>query len=279
VAPPGRILVKADYSQLQLRIAAKVANDTAMLRAFGDGADLHTLTARQLTGKTEVSKADRQLAKAVNFGLLFGPGAEGQRRYAKSDYALDLTEAEAKRYRQAFFAAYPGLAAWHWHAGNSSAGECRTPSGRRRLLDAKTPYTHRLNSPVQGAEADGVKQAMALLWERRGECPGAFPVALVHDEIVVETDEDRATATAEWLQRAMTDGMSDILNPVPVEVETSIRKTWSGNNLPELAPAGANGVATPVTPLPPLIDKVCYWVTERESIRHKKEAGEPPLDQ
>jgi DNA polymerase-1 len=280
VAPPGRILVKADYSQLQLRIAAKIANDTAMLQAFQDGADLHTLTARQLTGKTEVSKADRQLAKAVNFGLLFGLGAEGLRSYAKSDYDLDLTEAEAKRYRQAFFTAYPGLAAWHRHAGNSSAGECRTPFGRRRLLDAKTPYTHRLNSPVQGAEADGAKLAMALLWERRGECPGASPVGFVHDELVVEADESRAEATATWLQSAMIDGMAEILNPVPATVELSVRKTWAGNDVPVLPLAGANGVVMAATPLPPLITKICYWMTEREAMRRKKEAGEPlPLSE
>jgi DNA polymerase-1 len=83
VAPEGRVLVKADYSQLQLRIAAKVAGDRAMLDAYARGLDLHTLTARRITGKADVTKADRQLAKAVNFGLLFGLGAKGLRGYAR----------------------------------------------------------------------------------------------------------------------------------------------------------------------------------------------------
>jgi DNA polymerase-1 len=174
-APDGRVLVKADYSQLQLRIAAKVANEERMLAAYRAGDDLHTLTARRLTGKEDVTKDDRQLAKAVNFGLLFGLGARGLRGYAKSNYGLDLTEAQAAQYRQAFFAAYPGLQRWHRRAGNSSAPECRTLGGRRRLLNDKTPYTQRLNTPVQGTEADGAKLALALLWERRAECPGAFP--------------------------------------------------------------------------------------------------------
>jgi DNA polymerase-1 len=100
------------------------------------------------------------------------------------------------RYRKAFFAAYPALANWHRKAGNSKARECRTLAGRRRLLDEKTPYTHRLNTPVQGTEADGAKLALALLWERRGQCPGAFPVLFVHDEIVVECDQDQADAVA-----------------------------------------------------------------------------------
>jgi DNA polymerase-1 len=139
------VLVKADYSQLQLRIAAKIADESRMLAAYRAGEDLHSLTARQVTGKAGVTKADRQIAKAVNFGLLFGLGAKGLRGYARSNYGLDLTEAAAA-YRKAFFAAYPGLERWHRRAGNSRARECRTLGGRRRLLDDQTPYTHRLNT-------------------------------------------------------------------------------------------------------------------------------------
>jgi DNA polymerase-1 len=228
VAPPDRVLVKADYSQLQLRIAAKIADERRMLDAYARGEDLHTLTARQLTGKAEVTKADRQLAKAVNFGLLFGLGARGLRGYAKSNYGLDLSEAEAQRYRKAFFAAYPALANWHRRAGSSQANECRTLAGRRRLLDEKTPYTHRLNTPVQGTEADGAKLALALLGERRGQCPGAFPVLFVHDEIVVECDQGQADAVAAWLKAAMVEAMAPLIEPVPVEVEVNVAQTWGG---------------------------------------------------
>jgi DNA polymerase-1 len=227
-APEGRALIKADYSQLQLRIAAKIADDERMLRAYGAGEDLHTLTARQLTGKQEVTKNDRQLAKAVNFGLLFGLGAKGLRAYAKTEYRLDLTEGQAAEYRRAFFAAYPGLARWHRRAGASSVKECRTLAGRRRLLGEKTPYTHRLNSPVQGTEADGAKLAMALLWERRGQCPTARPVLFAHDEIVVECDRAQADAATAWLKQAMLDGMAPLIAPVPVEVEVKVAHTWGG---------------------------------------------------
>jgi DNA polymerase-1 len=228
-APVGRLLIKADYSQLQLRIAAKIAGEQTMLAAYTRGEDLHTLTARQLTGKEGVSKADRQLAKAVNFGLLFGLGAKGLRGYARSNYGLDLTEAEAHNYRNAFFAAYPALARWHRRAGATSAKECRTLAGRRRLLDDRTPYTHRLNSPVQGSEADGAKLAMALLWERRDRCPRAFPVLFNHDEIVVECDAGQADATAAWLKQAMLDGMGSLIDPVPCEVEVRVGRTWAGD--------------------------------------------------
>jgi DNA polymerase-1 len=100
--------------------------------------------------------------------------------------------------------------------------------GRRRILDDKTPFTHRLNSPVQGSEADGAKQAMSLLWERRSQCPGAFPVLFIHDEIVIEADANKAEVAAEWLKAAMMDGMKDVLEPVPCEVEAKACQTWGG---------------------------------------------------
>jgi DNA polymerase-1 len=222
-------LVKCDYSQLQLRIAAKVAGEKAMLDAYARGEDLHTRTARQITGKEQLSKGDRQLAKAVNFGLLFGLGAKGLRGYARGNYGLDLSLDDAQRYRAAFFTAYPGLERWHRRAGNSRARECRTLAGRRRLLDEKTPYTHRLNTPVQGTEADGAKRAMALLWERRQQVPGARLVLFCHDELVVEADADQADAVAAWLKQAMLDGMAPLIDPVPVEVEVVVARTWGGD--------------------------------------------------
>jgi DNA polymerase-1 len=227
-APPGRVLIKCDYSQLQLRIACKVAKERRMLQAYQGGEDLHTLTARGITGKEEVTKADRQTAKAANFGLLFGLGANGMRSYAAAEYGLELTQAEAEEYRRRFFETYPALKRWHNRERSSSAKECRTILGRRRLLDDKTPFTHRLNSPVQGSEADGAKLAMALLWERRDQCPGAFPCLFVQDEICIETDTDKAEEAAAWLKQAMLDGMKDVLTPVPCEVEAKISSTWAG---------------------------------------------------
>jgi DNA polymerase-1 len=228
-APPGRVLVKADYSQLQLRIACKVAKERRMLQAYQSGEDLHTLTAKGITGKEEVSKADRQTAKAVNFGLLFGLGANGLRSYAAAEYGLELTTAQAEEYRRRFFETYPNLKRWHNRERSSSAKECRTILGRHRILDDKTPFTHRLNSPVQGSEADGAKLAMALLWERREQCPGAFPCLFVHDEICVEADQDKAEEAAAWLKGAMLDGMKDVLAPVPCEVEAKVSRTWGGD--------------------------------------------------
>jgi DNA polymerase-1 len=228
VAPSGRVLVKADFSQIELRIAAKVSGDRSMLDAYRRGQDLHTLTAQRVLGIRAVTKEDRQLAKALNFGLLYGMGVKGFQVYARSNYGVDLSEAQAREYRQAFFAAYPGLARWHNTVRQKHAAETRTLAGRRRVLAVKDPDTLRLNSPVQGSGADGLKLALALLWERRDQCPGAFPVLAVHDEVVVECDADQADAAAAWLKQAMLDGMAPLIEPVPVEVEVTVAPTWGG---------------------------------------------------
>jgi DNA polymerase I-like protein with 3'-5' exonuclease and polymerase domains len=226
VAPDGRVLVKGDYSQIELRIAARVSGDPAMLDAYLAGQDLHALTAQRVLGVAEVTKEQRQLSKAINFGLLYGMGVKGFRAYAQAQYGLRLTEAEAGRYRDAFFAAYPGLRRWHRSIVNPPI-DTRTLAGRRRQGVAR--YTEKLNTPVQGTGADGLKLALALLWERRAECPGAFPVLAVHDEIVAECDSHQADAVKGWLTRAMTDAMAPLVDPVLVVVETRAGRTWAGD--------------------------------------------------
>lgn len=225
VAPPGRVLVKADYSQIELRVAAKIAGDRRMLAAYRSGEDLHALTARSLLGKHEVTKGDRQLAKAVNFGLLYGQGAAGLMRYALANYGVNLTEDEAQQHRETFFRTYPGLRRWHRAVGNDPT-DTRTLAGRRRL--AVTAFTEKLNTPVQGTAADGLKQSLALLWGRRADCPDCFPVLFVHDEIVIEAPENEADRASAWLRRAMIDGMAPLIDPVPVDVEVTVGPTWAG---------------------------------------------------
>jgi DNA polymerase-1 len=224
----GRALIKADYSQIELRLACKIAREPKMWEAYTQGQDLHTLTAQLLLGKQDVTKADRQIAKSANFGLLYGMGAPGYRAYAKATYGLELTEDQAAKYREAFFAAYPRLKAWHWQVRNLHAKETRTLAGRRRLMFEGAFDTLRLNTPVQGSGADGLKRAMALLWERRNEYPDARPVLAVHDELVVECPVDQAELVKDWVIEAMEDGIRSYLDPVPVQVEAKVSFTWGG---------------------------------------------------
>jgi DNA polymerase-1 len=238
-APEGRLLVKADYSQIELRIAAKISADERMLAAFAERQDIHTITAHSITGKEQISKEDRKLAKAVNFGLLYGMGPAGLRHYARGSYGVEMTGGEAERYWRDFFQTYSGLKAWHdreWRALKKGSTETRTLTGRRRT--GITKLTERLNSPVQGTGADGLKLALTLLWERRNECPRAVPILVVHDEIVVECNEKDVKKADAWLKRAMIDGMYEIVNSgldtdhpdrVPIEVDVNILKSWGGD--------------------------------------------------
>src|SRR5215216_33719 len=147
----GRVFIIADYSQIELRIAAKISGDREMLSAYAEGCDLHMLTAQSLTGREDISTDDRKLAKAVNFGLLYGMGAKGFQAYALKSYGVHMSVEEAVLYRRRFFETYPGLKRWHdnerraWQRGET---ETRTLTGRRRTDVQK--LTDRLNAPVQG---------------------------------------------------------------------------------------------------------------------------------
>lgn len=224
-APDGRVLIKADYSQIELRIAAEISGDAALIAAYQRGEDVHTATARAVLGRAEVTDADRQLAKALNFGLLFGMGVARFREHAASGYGVHLTDDEARRFRERFFATYPGLRRWH-RAQADGPMATRTLAGRRRLGVER--FSEKLNSPVQGTGADGLKAALALLWETRHRCPSAAPVLAVHDEIVLECDAPDAEAAREWVTDCMLRGMRQFLPHVPVVVEATVARDWSG---------------------------------------------------
>jgi DNA polymerase-1 len=105
----------------------------------------------------------------------------------------------------------------------------RTLLGRKRFGVER--FAEKLNSPVQGSGADGLKAALALIWETRDRCPAARPVLCVHDEIVVECDAVAAETARDWLMRCMERGMETVLRQVPVVVEAVICRDWSGISL------------------------------------------------
>jgi DNA polymerase-1 len=204
---------------------AEVSGDERMLAAFARGDDLHTLTASSVLGKAPdaVTNEERQLAKVVNFGLVYGLGPAVFADYARTAYGLTLTNDEAKTLRDRFCAAYPGLKRWH-RSQPAGAVEVRTASGRRRMVER---FTEKLNTAVQGTGADGLKLALALIWETRHRCPSAVPVLVVHDEVVIECDADEAERARDWLVDCLQRGMQQFLRQVPVTVEALICRDWS----------------------------------------------------
>jgi DNA polymerase-1 len=215
----GWVLVKADFSQIELRIAAELSGDGRLIQAFQKGKDVHAETARLVLGR-EPSKEDRQLAKALNFGLLYGAGPETLATYARTAYGVAVSVDEAARLRARFFETYPVLRRWQKRLLHGE-GELRTVLGR--LLRPTRP-TDRVNYPVQGAAADGLKVALGLL---RGRLPqGARVVACIHDEVLVECPADVAGEVVPVVREAMVQGMARVLRRVPVAVESGTYQDW-----------------------------------------------------
>lgn len=174
------------------------------------------------------------MAKALNFGLVYGMGARGLRRYAASQYQVALTPAEAEQHRGRFFRTYPGLYRWHRQTAtrleHEGSIETRTLAGRRQLAVKHFPVA--LNSPVQGSGADGLKLALARLYRHREEAPEARLLAVIHDEVVAEAPAALAEQTAAWLSRHMTAAMEELVGEAaPIAVETCIGRDWAGSPL------------------------------------------------
>jgi DNA polymerase-1 len=229
----GRILVAVDFGQIELRVAAFVANEPTLLDAFNHGVDVHKATAARLLKKPieSISKEERQSAKVPNFGLLYGQGPLSLMRYARTTYGVVLTELEAKKLRAAWFNAFPKLRAWQRRQQDEARrlGSVRTPSGRTRMLEGeRAQATSALNTPIQGGAAEAMLAALARLPKVLASL-GAKLVAVVHDEVVVEAPEASATEVAVAVEAAMTEGFLAIFPNGPTSglVEAQSGRSWS----------------------------------------------------
>jgi DNA polymerase-1 len=229
IAPPGSRLVIADYSQIELRVMAELSGDPRMLAAYQAGEDLHTLTAALLLNKAmdQVTRAERQAAKAVNFGLIYAMGAEGLQSYAQHSYEVTLTLEEARSFRERFFAAYGGIAEWQQQIREAlPLTESRTLSGRRRQWVEPPRIAALYNTPVQGGAADIIKRALGLLPQAL-EGTGAVIVGTIHDEILVEAPDDRAPEVAAILKTTMEQAGQTYLTRVPVVADVRSALSWA----------------------------------------------------
>lgn len=230
-APSGRLLIDADYSQIELRLLAHISGDPLMCKAFNEGADIHTATAAQVFGvsEDEVTPELRKRAKAVNFGIVYGIG----------DYSLSqdlkITKKQAADYISAYKAKYIGVEEYLSAAVESAyrQGFVTTMLGRRRAIpELASPKASMrafgervaMNSPIQGSAADIIKIAMIRV-ERALETSGldAKLIMQVHDELIVEASEQDAPAAALILKREMETAV-DL--SVPLTVDVNIGKTW-----------------------------------------------------
>ncbi len=228
IAPPGKLILSADYSQIELRIVAHLASDPALIEAFNTGGDIHTLTAAQMlhVAPDAVTTDMRRAAKAINFGVIYGMGefALGKQ--------LGIPRSEAKQFITAYFARYSKVAQFLEQAVESAkSGEAmRTLLGRKRPLPNMASPNRILrteaeriakNTPVQGTAADILKLAMVKM----GASPlaGCEMVLTVHDELVFEVDESIAEEAAAYVKKAMQGVMS---LSVPLTVDAGWGKNW-----------------------------------------------------
>jgi DNA polymerase I-like protein with 3'-5' exonuclease and polymerase domains len=229
VPEKGNKFVIADYSQVELRVAAEIAQDKTMIEAYRSGQDLHALTASLIAGKNidQVTKSERQAAKAVNFGLIYAMGAKGLQGYSKTVYGIDMTLEEAEVFRERFFKAYKGIAAWHARMKKAvDVRESRTLSGRRCVYSDEPGITALLNTPVQGTAADIAKKALGMLVPAAIELKGHI-VATVHDEILLEVPEELAEKAAFILKSIMEKAGGIYIKQVPIIAETTIADSWA----------------------------------------------------
>ena len=231
-APPGRVLVDADYSQIELRLLACISGDQAMIDGFHSGEDIHTITASQVFGVPlgEVTPAMRRSAKAVNFGIVYGisPFSLSQ--------DIGVTVQEAKAYMEKYFAHYAGVKAYMSQVVEQARkdGFVATLFGRRRWIPElkSSNFNTRsfgervaLNAPIQGTAADIIKMAMLRVHSRlREEGLEGKLVLQVHDELIVECPEGEAETVRALLKEEM-EAVTSL--PVPLLVEAGAGRTWA----------------------------------------------------
>lgn len=231
-APPGSVIVSADYSQIELRIMAHLSGDKTLIAAFQNGEDVHRRTAAEVFGTApeNVSPEQRRYAKTINFGLIYGMGQYG---LAKS---LGIDNLSAKNFIDRYFARYPGVAEYMQRAKEQAAaqGYVETLFGRRLYLpDIRNKNANAragaeraaINAPMQGTASDLIKRAMIDVRNWLSDGIDSKLVMQVHDELVLEVVETELDFVKEKLPQIMAKVDGGLLD-VPLVAEVGVGENW-----------------------------------------------------
>jgi len=231
IAPEGKVMLAADYSQIELRIMAHLSGDKGLLGAFAEGRDIHQATAAEVfeVALDDVTPNQRRSAKAINFGLMYGMSAFG---LAKQ---LGIRRGEAQQYVHLYFDRYPGVKAYMDNTRDQAheTGYVETVFGRRLYLPdisgrnfQRRQYAERsaINAPMQGTAADIIKRAMIDVhaWLDTGKAPARM-IMQVHDELVFEVDENAVDDVQAEITRRMNDAAT---LDVPLAVDVGVGINW-----------------------------------------------------
>lgn len=231
IAPPGKLIISADYSQIELRILAHVSSDENLIRAFKEGRDIHSNTASLVFGvpPDEITHDMRRKAKVVNFGIVYGMSPYG----LSKELGIDVHEAE--RFIKNYFSAFPGVEKWIREIVKfaKERGYVRTLFGRKREIpELRSPqrqvreYGERIaiNTPIQGTAADIIKLAMVNLHRRfEKEKMKSAMVLQIHDELVFEVPEEEREKAKKIIKEEMENAVE---LKVPLEVEIGEGRNW-----------------------------------------------------
>ena len=239
-APTGYTFIEADFSQVELRIAAMLSDDPVMKELFLTGEDIHLKTARAVSHQ-DISKLSdfekkewRKKAKAINFGFLYGMGAKKFQEYARDKYEVNFSIEESAQIRERFFKTYPGLQPWYKKQERQARmnGWVQSPSGRVRHLptinsddeyEQSQAVRQAINSPVQGFASDLTIMSVLDIMER---LPDVRIVGTVHDSILMEVPDDRVASVLPSLQAIMENPPRlkelgvQLTVPIKVEIKT-----------------------------------------------------------
>ncbi|MBN2852102.1 MAG: bifunctional 3'-5' exonuclease/DNA polymerase, partial [Clostridia bacterium] len=224
----GYQFIIADYSQVELRVAADIAKDDRMIKAYKENLDLHKLTASLITDTPvdSVTKEQRQAAKAVNFGLIFGMGSKGLQDYAHDTYNIDITLDQADQFKNQYFKAYTGIKKWHDSLKANPPDSARSLTGRRYFYNSQTGFSSYCNTPVQGSAADILKNALGHLYQViKGT--DTHIIAVIHDEIILECKEEKCEKMKILLKNIMENSSKDFLLSVPMVADVVIARSWA----------------------------------------------------
>lgn len=233
-ATDGNILIDADYSQIELRLAAKRMNVPTLIEAFRQGQDIHALTGSYIYDCEieELTPDQRKLGKILNLGLIYGMGAEKFRLNAAKKFNVYLSWERAKELREMFFSLYPEIAEYHsscrrrWQQGQQQA---QSSLGRVNIWSSKSPKLNQIiNYPIQADCADILKRAISSWYiESVGQGLDAHLVLTAYDQLVIEARKDSGDRVAQILERVMIEAGWDILAPIPVVVDIKVGRYWS----------------------------------------------------
>ncbi|MEO0258514.1 MAG: DNA polymerase A family protein, partial [candidate division WOR-3 bacterium] len=235
-------IVEADYSQLELRVAALLSGDTRLIEAYRKGEDLHYKTASLIFGKPieEISNEERAVAKAINFGVLYGIGAKGLKE-TLAELGMEISEQKAEEFIKKFFLSYPELSTWVTDQKSKvkNQGYVQTLFGRKRRLpnDDEESVRQGVNAPVQGTGSDltqfALLQIHAALKARKLK---SHIIATVHDSIILDVADDELFEVLVIIKEKAEAGVMDVIrqkvpdlkeeNLVPLKMDISIGKSW-----------------------------------------------------